>query len=133
MIETPRRRLLDRMAASPTLIAPHSIVRGELDADGPLMVNGHFHGNARVRGEVVIGTGASWEGNIECVNAVVAGSVTGDLLATDKLEVGSSARIRGRVSARRVAIARGAHIEGEIVCTGNEPVVQFEERRSVLA
>ena len=111
MNETPRRRLLDRMAASPTLIAPHSIVRGE----------------------VVIGTGAGWEGNIECVNAVVAGSVTGDILATDKLEVGSSARIRGRVSAKRVAIARGALIEGEIVCTGNEPVVQFEERRSVLA
>jgi cytoskeletal protein CcmA (bactofilin family) len=133
MNETPRRRLLDRMAASPTLIAAHSTVRGELDADGPLMVNGHFYGNARVRGEVAIGTDARWEGNIEAVNAVVAGEVVGDIVASDKLEVGASARIRGRVSAKRVAIARGAMIEGEIICTGNEPVVRFEERRSVLA
>jgi len=133
MNETPRRRLLDRMAASPTLIAAHTVVRGELDADGPLMVNGHFHGNARVRGEVAIGTDARWEGNIEAVNAVVAGEVVGDIVASDKLEVGASARIRGRVSARRVAIARGAMIEGEIICTGTEPVVRFEERRSVLA
>jgi cytoskeletal protein CcmA (bactofilin family) len=133
MNETPRRRLLDRMAASPTLIAAHSTVRGELDADGPLMVNGRFHGNARVRGEVAIGTDARWEGNIEAVNAVVAGEVIGDIIASDKLEVGASARIRGRVSAKRVAIARGAMIEGEIICTGTEPVVRFEERRSVLA
>ena len=133
MNETPRRRLLDRMAASPTLIAAHTVVRGELDADGPLMVNGHFHGNARVRGEVAIGTDARWEGNIEAVNAVVAGEVVGDIVASDKLEVGASARIRGRVSAKRVAIARGAMIEGEIICTGTEPVVRFEERRSVLA
>lgn len=133
MNETPRRRLLDRMAASPTLIAPHSIIRGELDADGPLMVNGRFYGNARVRGEVAIGKDARWEGNIECINAVIAGEIVGEIVASDKLEVGASARIRGRVCAKRVAIARGAVIEGEIVCTGSEPVVQFEERRSVLA
>jgi cytoskeletal protein CcmA (bactofilin family) len=132
MNETPRRRLLDRMAASPTLVAAHTIVRGELEADGPLMVNGQFHGNARVRGEVAIGTDARWEGNIEAYSAVVAGEVVGDIIASDKLEVGASARIRGRVSAKRVAIARGAMIEGEIICTGTEPVVRFEERRSVL-
>lgn len=133
MNDQPRRRLLDRMAASPTLIAPHTVVRGDIECDGPLMVNGRFEGNARVRGEVAIGAGAHWQGNIEAASAVVAGEVVGEIIAIDKLEVGSAARIRGKVSARRVAIARGAVIDGEITCTGTEPVVRFEERRAPRA
>jgi cytoskeletal protein CcmA (bactofilin family) len=39
--------------------------------------------------------------------------------------------IRGRVSARTIAIARGAIVDGEIEVTSGEPIVEFEERRTV--
>jgi cytoskeletal protein CcmA (bactofilin family) len=38
--------------------------------------------------------------------------------------------IRGRVQARSIAVARGATIDGEMMVTGTEPVVQFEEKRA---
>jgi hypothetical protein len=37
--------------------------------------------------------------------------------------------IRGRVSARRIAMARGATVEGELTVTSGEPIVEFEEKR----
>jgi cytoskeletal protein CcmA (bactofilin family) len=37
--------------------------------------------------------------------------------------------IRGRVTARTVAIARGAIVDGDIEVTSGEPVLEFEEKR----
>jgi len=37
--------------------------------------------------------------------------------------------IRGRVSARSIALARGATIDGDVIITSGEPIVEFEEKR----
>jgi len=132
MPETPRRRLLDRMGATPTLVAEHTTIRGELECRGPMMVNGHVEGNARIRGEIAIAGGATWTGNIEAEGAVIAGRLTGNITVVDKLELSATAVVDGEVTARRIAIARGAQVLGQIQCTGSEPVVEFEERRAAI-
>jgi cytoskeletal protein CcmA (bactofilin family) len=53
----------------------------------------------------------------------------GGLIVQDKLEIGYTAVIRGKVSARTVAIAKGAIVDGEIEVTSDAPVMQFEEKR----
>jgi cytoskeletal protein CcmA (bactofilin family) len=62
-------------------------------------------------------------------DAVIAGRVTGAITVEGKLELGAQAVIRGRVSAKSLAIARGAVIEGDILVTSGAPIVQFEEKR----
>jgi hypothetical protein len=37
--------------------------------------------------------------------------------------------IRGKVSARTIAIAKGAIVDGEIEVTSGEPLLEFEEKR----
>jgi cytoskeletal protein CcmA (bactofilin family) len=74
--------------------------------------------------------GASWEGEVHARQAVIGGTVVGRLVIEDRLEIGASAVIRGNVQARAIAIARGAVVDGEVIVTGGEPVVTFEERRS---
>ena len=132
MSELPRRRLLDRLGSTPTLIAQHTQVHGDVETRGALLVNGEVRGNARVGGEVAIANGAVWSGNIRARRAVIAGEVNGDLAVEEKLEIGASARIRGRVTAQLIAIAHGARVEGEMLCTGKEPVIQFEEKRAAV-
>jgi cytoskeletal protein CcmA (bactofilin family) len=51
------------------------------------------------------------------------------LAVEDKLEIGSTAVIRGKVTARTVAIAKGAIVDGEIEITSGAAVVEFEEKR----
>jgi cytoskeletal protein CcmA (bactofilin family) len=130
MSQLPRRRLLDRLGSSPSLIAQHTRLIGDIETEGALLLNGTVQGNGRVGGEVSISSDAQWEGELTAQRAVIAGTVIGNITVEDKLEVGASARIRGRVSARRIAIALGAQIEGEVVCTSAEPIVEFTEKRT---
>jgi len=132
MSEFPRRRLMDRLGSSPTLIAQRTVFRGDIDTDGSLLVNGSVHGNGRVGGEVAISLGAQWEGDLLAQCGVIAGDLVGDILVHEKLEIGARARIRGRVTAQLIAIAQGALIDGEVVCTGSDPVVEFEEKRAAV-
>jgi cytoskeletal protein CcmA (bactofilin family) len=130
MSQSPRRRLLDRLGSTPSLIAQHTRLVGDLETQGPLLVNGTVQGNGRVVGEIAISTNARWEGDLHAQSAVVAGTVIGNVTIDDKLEIGASARLRGRVTAKRIAIALGAQVEGEMVCTGAEPIVEFTEKRA---
>jgi cytoskeletal protein CcmA (bactofilin family) len=130
MSELPRRRLLDRMRSSPSLLAQEVRLTGNIETSGPLLLSGHVYGNGRIGGELGIATGAHWEGDLVARSAVISGQLTGSLVVEEKLEIGASAVIRGRVQARSIAIARGATIDGEMMVTGAEPVVQFEEKRA---
>jgi cytoskeletal protein CcmA (bactofilin family) len=102
---------------------------GDIETEGALIVNGVVQGNGRVGGELSISSGAQWEGDVHANCAVIAGTVIGNISVADKLEIGASARLRGRVSAKRIAIALGAQVEGEMICTSAEPIVEFTEKR----
>ena len=59
----------------------------------------------------------------------LAGKITGGLSVQGKLEIGHTAVIRGKVSARTIAIAKGAIIDGDIEVTSDTPMLEFEEKR----
>ena len=130
MSDKPRRRLLDRIGASPSLIAAGSRVVGDIDTTGALMVSGRVRGNGRIGGELSMSAGAHWEGDLLAQRAVIAGHITGSISVSDKIEIAASAVIHGSVSARMIAMARGATIDGTVTVTGQEPIIEFDERRS---
>jgi len=130
MSEEPKRRLVDRLGMSPTVIAENTTVVGDIETRGPLMVSGNVQGNGKIGGMLSVGKSANWEGNIEARQAVLAGRVTGRILIEDKLEVSASAVISGEIVAKVLAIANGARIEGEVTVTSGKPIVKFEEKRA---
>ena len=129
MSEEPKRRLVDRLGMSPTVIAENTTVVGDIETRGPLMVSGNVQGNGKIGGTLSIGKTANWEGDIEARQAVLAGKVTGRIMIEDKLEVSASAVISGEIVAKVLAIANGARIEGEVTVTSGKPILKFEEKR----
>ena len=129
MSDTPRRRLLDRVRGTPSLLAANSRLVGDIETPGALIASGHVQGDGRVEGELALSAGAHWHGEVHALSAVIAGAISGAILVTEKIEIAATAVIRGRVSARRIALARGATVEGEITVTSGEPIVQFDEKR----
>jgi cytoskeletal protein CcmA (bactofilin family) len=130
MTDKPRRRLLDRIGGTPSLLASGTNLVGDLETPGALMLGGTVRGDGNVRGELVIGTSAHWQGEVHAASAVVAGQITGAISVTERIEIAASAVIRGRVSARSIAMARGATIDGDVVITSGEPIVEFDEKRT---
>ena len=130
MSEEPKRRLVDRLGMSPTVIAENTTVVGDIETRGPLMVSGNVQGNGKIGGTLSVGKTANWEGDIEARQAVLAGKVTGRIMIEDKLEVSASAVISGEIVAKVLAIANGARIEGEVTVTSGKPILKFEEKRA---
>ncbi len=129
MTEMPKRRLLDRLGASPTLVAASCQLTGDVETDGPLLLCGSIRGDGRVGGALSLTAEAHWEGEVHAAAAIIAGRFTGRLVIEGKLEIGSSAVIHADVVAHAVAIARGAVVDGDMTVTGGQPVVHFDERR----
>jgi cytoskeletal protein CcmA (bactofilin family) len=129
MADTPKRRLLDQMGAAPTYVAAGSRLTGDLEVPGALVMCGQLRGDGDVKGALSVAAAARWEGEVHARSAVVAGSIIGAIRVDEKLEIRATAVIRGRVTARSIAIAKGAVIEGEVTVTSGEPIVNFEEKR----
>jgi cytoskeletal protein CcmA (bactofilin family) len=129
MSETLRRRLVDQIGDSPTFVAEGSRLTGDMETAGPLVVCGAIRGDGRVGGALHMAASAQWEGEVHARAAVIAGKVTGKLVIEEKLEIGTTAVIRADISARIIAVAKGAIIDGSVTVTSGRPVVQFEEKR----
>ena len=127
--EAPRRRLADKVSGSPTFLGAGSIMTGDLQCPGDLVVAGNVTGDCICQGSFTLADGASWEGRLQANNAVSAGQVQGSLMIAEKIEIRKSARIRGSVSARSIAVAQGALIEGDLAVTSGAAVVRYEEKR----
>ena len=129
MSETPRRRATDRLSGSPTIVGVGSTFVGNLECGGDLVVGGRMRGEGLIRGSLTLSEGGSWEGDIQASNAVIAGEIEGSVSVSEKLEIRRTARIRGGVRARSIAVAQGAVIDGEMAVTSGAAVVHFEEKR----
>jgi cytoskeletal protein CcmA (bactofilin family) len=129
MSETLRRRLSDKMPSSPTLIGVGTSVVGDLQCEGDLVIGGSVRGDGLVRGSFTLFETGLWQGRVQAKFAVIAGEVEGEIRVADKLEIRKSARIRGLVSARSIAVAQGAVIEGDLAVTSGAEVVRYDEKR----
>ncbi len=115
--------------ASPTFIGTETIIVGNIRGSGHFVVSGEVHGDGELAGTLSLSISGQWHGTIHARQAIVAGRIVGALIVEDKLEIGRTAVISGRVSARTIAIATGAIVEGEIEVTSGTPVIRFEEKR----
>jgi cytoskeletal protein CcmA (bactofilin family) len=130
MSQTPRRRLLDRIGGTPSLLASGTRLVGDIETPGALMLGGTVRGDGLVNGELSISVEARWQGEVHATSAVVAGQVTGAIIVSEQIEIAATAVIRGRVSARSIAMARGATIDGDVVVTSGEAILEFDEKRA---
>jgi len=125
----PRRRFFEGTSATPTFIGADSVFVGNIRGAGQFVVSGEVHGDGELQGGLNLSATGSWHGFIQAEQAIIAGKIIGGLTVRDKLEIGYTAVIRGKVSARTIAIATGAIVDGEIEVTSGAPVLQFEEKR----
>jgi cytoskeletal protein CcmA (bactofilin family) len=125
----PKRRFLESGSTTSTFIGAETVFVGNIRGTGQFVVSGEVHGDGELAGGLNLSASGVWVGDIQAQQAVIAGKITGSLTVKDKLEIGYCAVIHGRVSARSIAIAKGAIVDGEIEVTSGTPVIEFEEKR----
>jgi cytoskeletal protein CcmA (bactofilin family) len=130
-MSAPKRRFFEGISVTPTVIGAESVFVGNVRGVGEFVVSGEVHGDGDLEGGLNLSVSGIWHGDIRAQQAIIAGKITGSLTVQGQLEIGYTAVIRGRVSARSIAIAKGAIVDGEIEVTSDAPMLRFEEKRDV--
>ena len=127
-----RRRIQDSANGPATYIAKGSKITGTLTGKGTYVFCGEVEGDCDIEGPVTLAEGGHWRGTLRATDVVVAGTVDGDVIASQRVEIAGSARVAGSLSGNSIAVAEGAIIEGEIKVTSGKPTIQFEEKRDLV-
>ncbi|HXJ78658.1 MAG TPA: polymer-forming cytoskeletal protein [Candidatus Methylomirabilis sp.] len=89
-------------------------VRGDLETEGVVKVEGAVEGHVSAGLQVLVAKGGVVHGDIETTEAIVGGAVKGSVVARDRVEVQAGAAIDGDVTTRRISVSEGARLNGQI-------------------
>jgi cytoskeletal protein CcmA (bactofilin family) len=88
-------------------------LNGDMTFRDMLRVNGHIAGTVCSRkGTLIVDARAQIDANIEVSVAVIGGTVNGDIVAHQRVELGPAAKIHGNIWTRSLSIQNGAIFDG---------------------
>jgi cytoskeletal protein CcmA (bactofilin family) len=111
-----------------SLIGPDIQITGDIRFSGGLRIDGQVTGN--VVGEPGEGGGAALlvlsrhgviEGSLRCADAVIDGTVRGDIAVERFIDLQSNARVQGTLRYEQLRMDVGAVVQGELLRAGEAP------------
>jgi cytoskeletal protein CcmA (bactofilin family) len=91
------------------------IIKGELNGSEDLTIEGAVEGKIELRQNVLtIGPNGKIKAQVFAKSVVILGEVTGNVTASEKVDIRDNGSVDGDIAAPRVAIAEGAHFRGSI-------------------
>ena len=93
-----------------------TVLTGETNFQAMLRVDGHLTGRVTSEsGTLIVGSSGRVDANVLVSAAVINGIVNGDIIATERLELGRTAHVVGNVQSPRLVVEDGALLEGSCV------------------
>jgi cytoskeletal protein CcmA (bactofilin family) len=114
---------------------------GETEFHAMLRVDGHLIGTVTSEaGTLIIGTNGQVDANVMVAAAMINGTVNGDVIASEKLQLGRTARVLGNIQSPRLIVEEGAILEGSCSMLKAREVqeeevasAEYEEQQSLIA
>jgi cytoskeletal protein CcmA (bactofilin family) len=106
-----------------------TVITGEASFKTMLRVDGRFSGRiASTGGNLIVGSGGQVDANIEVAVATIHGIVTGDIIASDRIELGRAAKLTGNIQTPSLMIEQGAVFEGSCKMTQAKAAVTAPDK-----
>ncbi len=113
--ERDRERDRDRDGPpATTVIGPSFVVDGEITGDESLVVHGTVKGRISIKEGLVVESTGVLEADVEAATLHVAGQVTGNVAASERVELQQASRVIGDIRSPRILIADGAVFKGTV-------------------
>jgi cytoskeletal protein CcmA (bactofilin family) len=91
------------------------VIKGELSGSEDLTIEGHVEGKIELRENVLtIGPNGKIRAEVFAKAVIVLGEVTGNVTASEKVDIRDNGSVDGDIISPRVAIAEGAHFRGSV-------------------
>jgi len=109
-----------RVDARPTMettvnIGKSVVIKGELTGSEDLTIEGQVEGTIQLRDHILtIGSNGRIKAQVFAKAVIVLGEVTGNVTASEKIDIRDNGSVDGDIVSPRVAIAEGAHFRGSV-------------------
>jgi cytoskeletal protein CcmA (bactofilin family) len=90
---------------------------GVLTFEKPFLIRGRLSGEIESRGLLVIDEGAVVEADINASRVIIRGSVKGNVIATEKVEITLAGGLEGNITAPEVFMETGCVFNGRCAMT----------------
>jgi cytoskeletal protein CcmA (bactofilin family) len=110
-----------RQSSGYSVINDRLTIRGELDTDGTVRVDGRVEGPSHRAGTLIVGTGGYVVGDVEARDVVVAGMIQGNVHASGRLQIEPGASVLGEIRANSMILLEGATIHGQVSIGATPP------------
>jgi len=97
-----------------TVIAVGVAVRGSLDSNGTVKIEGAVEGDVTSRAQLLVAKGGIVEGDVFAKEAIIGGTVAGAIKAVERVEIQAGAVVDGDITTRRILVAEGASLNGQV-------------------
>lgn len=105
-----------------TVIGPDTHIKGEMVFETSACILGRFEGRVTSKGELTVGDSAACKASIDAARVIVDGTVEGDIIARERLELNAGATVNGDIVANKLIVAEGASFMGH--CRVGEAAVK---------
>ena len=103
-----------REVVKETVINADAAFKGDFSSEGAMRIDGKVEGKVACKGRLTVGKGATVVGEANVAQAVVEGSVKGNIIAHERVELAPSARVTGDIRAPRLVVGEGAVLQGNV-------------------
>ncbi len=105
------------IAVVPTSNAHNSLVKGtvvegEIQSQSDIRIDGFVRGTILCKAKVVIGPSGVVEGTITCANAVIEGTLDGQITVAETLKLEKTAKVTAELTTNKFIVAPGAIFNG---------------------
>lgn len=100
-----------------SIIAAGTTVSGDISCGGVLKVEGRIEGSVLEARQVMLAKEGAIQGGVNAHEVVVGGVIDGNVTASDRLELQSSAVVNGEISTKSIVVMEGAKINGGVKMT----------------
>ncbi len=97
-----------------TVIGSSIVIDGEISGDEDLVIQGTVKGKIGLKESLYVEKTGVIEADIDTANVEVSGQVTGNIVASDKVELKTDCKVVGDIRAPRILIADGAMFKGNV-------------------
>ena len=122
-----------KKSAIRTLVGVDTRVHGDIEFTGGFHVDGYVKGNVEATTDehaiLSISEQGCVEGSVVVPHLLLNGTVKGDVRATERVELGTKARVIGNVQYKLIEMAIGAEVNGKLIhdnvsaSTSNQPQI----------
>ena len=98
-----------------TTIGKGVVIEGEVKGGEDLVIDGEVDGTIELRQHVLtVGPTGRVQAQLSAKSVVVLGKLNGSIQASELVRIGETGSVEGAISAPRLAMADGAHLQGRV-------------------